>query len=114
MRRSLIGVLAVTGLLGGCSLWGSNSSDDSAGDKTQLAVQQDGDNAAQDSCGARRLDNLVGQALTQSVKQRIVDESQAQQYRMLRPGMMQTMDHNAQRLNITLDERGTITKFACG
>lgn len=112
MKRTMAGLLAACWLLGGCALWEGDDGGEGRADRAQAAAQQ-GDDASQ-ACGARRLDELVGQTMTQSVKEQIVDQSQAQQYRVLRPGMMRTMDHNPQRLNITLDDSGAITDFSCG
>lgn len=62
-----------------------------------------------DACGASGLQGLVGQP--ESVLQTM---RFSQPLRIIRPGMAVTMDYAPNRLNIELDEFGTISRLRCG
>ncbi len=62
-----------------------------------------------DACGASQLQGLVGQPASA-----IAAMTFAQPMRLIRPGMAVTMDFNAERLNITLDEADRIVSVTCG
>jgi hypothetical protein len=62
-----------------------------------------------DACGAEGLARLVGQPET-VLKTIIFDK----QMRILRPGTPATADLQPNRLNITVDQSGTITRVSCG
>ncbi|GHC26802.1 hypothetical protein GCM10010082_20080 [Kushneria pakistanensis] len=113
---------AMTALLGlgGCAWWGgsddapsppANASTNSA---SQGASGDAAENRAQQACGADRLKGLTGARLDQDVRQQIVDQSQARQFRVLAPDTMQTMDYHEDRLNIRVNEQGVIQSFNCG
>jgi hypothetical protein len=63
----------------------------------------------EDACGASGLQGLIGQprsvlaAMTLPAPTRVIE-----------PGMAVTMDYSPARLNIELDEAGTIIRVACG
>lgn len=109
--------------MGGCAWLGGGQDDtptpqanassphDTAAQET---VQQDNSAQSQQTCGADRLDALIGSQLTQEVRQHIVDQSQAQQFRVLAPDTMQTMDYREDRLDIRVNEQGVIQAFGCG
>jgi hypothetical protein len=65
-------------------------------------------------CHADRLGSLVGQAATPQLGADALGRSGALRLRWIRPGDMVTMDYSPQRLNIHLDARNRIDRFACG
>ena len=64
---------------------------------------------AEDACGASGLQALVGQPATVLETMRF-----AQPIRVITPDMAVTMDFNAERLNIEIDEAKLISRVACG
>lgn len=64
---------------------------------------------AEDACGARGLQGLVGQPESALASLTLTAPA-----RMIRPGMAVTMDYRAERLNIELDGQGQITRVTCG
>ena len=61
------------------------------------------------SCGAEGMQRLVGQPEEVLAKMRLKPP-----VRILKPGMAVTQDHRPDRLNIVLDETGTIIRLYCG
>jgi hypothetical protein len=62
-----------------------------------------------DACGAPGLQGLVGQP------RRVLETMTfAGPVRVIEPGMAVTMDYSPNRLNIELDDEGTITRVTCG
>ncbi len=59
-------------------------------------------------CAASQLSSFVGQNVN------AVDLSGNDPMRILPPGTPMTMDYNPSRLNVELDEAGTIVRFYCG
>lgn len=64
---------------------------------------------AADACGAAVLQQLVGQAVAE---QDFTGIGKAQ--RIMADGSPMTMDYRADRLNVTYDARGRITRIWCG
>ena len=62
-----------------------------------------------ESCGAEALQHLVGQP-----QAALEDETISAPTRILPPGAMRTMDHRPDRLNVDLDDTGTIQRLWCG
>ena len=62
-----------------------------------------------ESCGAAELQGLVGQPASVLQTLRF-----SQVVRVIRPGMMVTMDYSPQRLNIQVDAAEKITALTCG
>lgn len=63
----------------------------------------------EDACQASGLQTLVGQPAT------VLDTMRfAQPTRIITPDMAVTMDFNAERLNIEIDESKRISRVACG
>ncbi|GAB1365055.1 hypothetical protein MASR1M32_42910 [Rhodobacter sp.] len=61
------------------------------------------------SCGAEGLSGLVGQ------NRKVLDTMKfANPVRIIEPGMPVTADYIANRLNIEVDAKGTITRVSCG
>lgn len=63
----------------------------------------------EDACGASALQNLVGQPLGEAD-----GLGGPGKVRLIRPGMMVTMDFMPERLNVRLDEAGLIVSVSCG
>ncbi|WP_457808695.1 I78 family peptidase inhibitor [Kushneria sp. EE4] len=118
MKHSLLTALATTVLLGlgGCAWFGGGSDDaaTSPADTDAVAANDAAPDEAQKACGADRLKALTGARLDQNVRQHIVDQSQARQFRVLAPDTMHTMDYHEDRLNIRVNEQGVIQSFGCG
>ena len=64
---------------------------------------------AADACGASSLQGLVGQ--NESV---LAAMTFAAPVRFIHPTTLVTMDYRAERLNIDIDAKGTITAVRCG
>jgi hypothetical protein len=62
-----------------------------------------------ESCGAERLQHLVGEPQSALESAKITAPT-----RILPPGSMMTMDHRPDRLNVDLDDAGRITRIWCG
>ncbi|MFC0337975.1 Peptidase inhibitor I78 family protein [Kushneria avicenniae] len=120
MKHVLLAALATVTLgLSGCAWWGGGSDETASAPADTHANQEDaGDSAGSDeakkACGADRLDALTGGLLDQDMRQQIVDQSQAQQFRVLAPDTIRTMDYHADRLNIHINEQGVVQSFECG
>jgi hypothetical protein len=69
--------------------------------------------AAEDACGAGRVADLVGRA-RRDVLDDVARRSGARRIRYIRPGDAVTMDYSAARLNVHLDARDRVERFACG
>lgn len=65
--------------------------------------------AAQDACGAEPLQDLVGQPFAADLL-----PGGDGTVRVIRPDTAVTMDHRPDRLNVLVDESGTITEIRCG
>ncbi|WP_232491954.1 I78 family peptidase inhibitor [Novosphingobium kaempferiae] len=65
------------------------------------------------SCGAEQFASYVGQKGTDDVIAAIQAKRGDQPIRVIKPGMAVTMDYRAERLNVDLDDSGTITRFYC-
>ena len=62
-----------------------------------------------DTCGASALSGLAGQ------HRKVLETMKfANTVRIIEPGMAVTMDYSETRLNIELDEKGTIARLSCG
>lgn len=62
-----------------------------------------------ESCGAEALQHLVGQP-----QAALEDETISAPTRILPPGSAMTMDHRPERLNVDIDDTGTILRLWCG
>ena len=65
-------------------------------------------------CDADGLGNLIGRAATRELGEEALRRSGARTLRWIRPGDVVTMDYRLDRLNIHLDARGRVARFACG
>lgn len=64
-------------------------------------------------CDAGKIEALLGTRFSAPVQAGAQRRSGARTVRVIRPGMAVTMDYRADRLNIQLDEAGTITQLRC-
>jgi hypothetical protein len=67
-----------------------------------------------DSCDAGAVQSLAGQQATDEVIEQARMDAGAEIVRTLRPGQVVTMEFRAGRLNIDVDDDGTITGLRCG
>lgn len=67
-----------------------------------------------DACGAQSVQDRIGRAFGDALREAIAEESGAGRVRVLRPGDMATMDHRPDRLNIHLDNNDVIARIECG
>ena len=65
-------------------------------------------------CDASALGNLVGREPTQALGAEALRRSGARTLRWIRPGDAVTMDFRPDRLNVHLDARHRVERFACG
>ena len=65
-------------------------------------------------CDASPLGNLVGRDATRALGAEALRRSGARALRWIRPGDAVTMDYREDRLNIHLDARNRVERFACG
>jgi hypothetical protein len=66
------------------------------------------------ACDAEPAQRFVGQAHTTELGEEARVAAGAAVVRALRPGEVVTMEFRADRLNLTLDESGRISRVACG
>lgn len=72
-------------------------------------VAQEGAQGGDDPCGAAQFGHLVGTSGDE------VNESMFPQgSRVLRPGMVMTMDYRGDRLNVVIDDNGKVDRVYCG
>lgn len=116
MKHALLAALVTTTLLGlnGCAWFGGGSDATAPKDQAGADAAERSSDDAQKVCGADRLKDLTGVTLDQDVRQQIVDQSQAQQFRVLAPETIKTMDYRQDRLNINVNQQGVIQSFDCG
>ncbi|MGF7153187.1 I78 family peptidase inhibitor [Novosphingobium gossypii] len=65
------------------------------------------------SCGAEKFADYIGKKATDDVIAAIRARHGDEPMRVLKPGTAVTMDYRAERLNVSVDDAGTITRFAC-
>ena len=66
------------------------------------------------SCRSEGLGGLVGRQATSELGGEAMRRSGARRLRWIRPGDAVTMDYSPERLNIHLDGRNRVERFACG
>lgn len=70
--------------------------------------------AGDNRCNTGPLSGLVGRQADQALGAEALRLSGARVLRWIRPDDAVTMDYSEQRLNIHLDARGRVERFACG
>ncbi|AXA70317.1 hypothetical protein CE205_06675 [Achromobacter insolitus] len=66
------------------------------------------------TCDAAALQSQIGQKATPSVMEDLRTRSGSATARMLRPGQLVTMEYNATRLNLIVDDKDVMTAIRCG
>lgn len=66
------------------------------------------------TCDAGALQSQLGQKATQSVMEDLRTRSGSSTARILRPGQLVTMEYNATRLNLIVDDKDVMTAIRCG
>nr|WP_315847360.1 I78 family peptidase inhibitor [uncultured Achromobacter sp.] len=66
------------------------------------------------TCDAAALQSQIGQKATQSVMEDLRTRSGSSTARILRPGQLVTMEYNATRLNLIVDDKDVMTAIRCG
>ncbi|MBD9380549.1 hypothetical protein IB258_04805 [Achromobacter sp. ACM02] len=66
------------------------------------------------TCDASSLQSQIGQKATTSVMEDLRTRSGSATARMLRPGQLVTMEYNATRLNLIVDDKDVMTAIRCG
>jgi len=66
------------------------------------------------TCDAAALQSQIGQKATPSVMEDLRSRSGSSTARMLRPGQLVTMEYNATRLNLIVDDKDVMTAIRCG
>lgn len=70
--------------------------------------------AAPGACDTARVDHLIGENVSGYIERQAMQESGAQDVRVLKPDSVATMDFNARRLNIHTDPGKVIIQLSCG
>ncbi|MFC0203791.1 I78 family peptidase inhibitor [Novosphingobium soli] len=65
------------------------------------------------NCGADQLGSYVGRQASDEVLAAITAARSGHAVRIIRPGTVVTQDYRPDRLNVTVDESGTITALRC-
>lgn len=86
-------------------------SPDAAATEPQIRVGPGLDGAA---CDASRAQDFVGRTADPGTQQAAMAASGAKVVRVLRPGMMVTMEYRGDRLNLRIDGQGKILSVTCG
>ena len=66
------------------------------------------------TCDASQVQGLVGQAYTEAMQAQAKEDAGANDVRVLKPNQPVTMEFIGERLNIELDEKGTVSGVRCG
>lgn len=103
--RASLATLLVAAALTGCSTGGS-----SGGDSAASAAPADNDGR----CSASGADFAIGKPGTPELLEQARKASGAQMARILHPHDVVTLEYRSERLNLNVDERGTVSRVNCG
>lgn len=103
--RASLATLLVAAALTGCSTAGS-----SGGDSAAPAAPADHDGR----CSASGADFAIGKPGTPELLEQARKASGAQMARILHPHDVVTLEYRSERLNLNVDERGTVSRVNCG
>ncbi|MBB5208073.1 I78 family peptidase inhibitor [Chiayiivirga flava] len=70
--------------------------------------------APADACDASKAQWAIGQSLDEALLERARVDAGARVVRSLKPGQMVTMEFNAERLNVDVDDNAIVTGVRCG
>lgn len=65
------------------------------------------------ACGSHKVQQFVGKKRSLALAESVASLSGAKGIRWIEPGMAVTMDYREDRLNVTVDETGVITRIYC-
>ena len=68
----------------------------------------------QGACDASQVQGLVGQTYSDAMQAQAKEDAGATDVRVLKPNQPVTMEFIGERLNIELDEKGTVSGVRCG
>lgn len=112
---------ALAALMAGCAnpgMGGASSASDSqastgpgADSSAYTPLQSD---SSLNDCDAQPVQNMLGQAYSDSVGDTLRQRAGARAIRVLKPGQVMTMEYNPTRINIILDAKGAIEALRCG
>ncbi|MEZ0471851.1 I78 family peptidase inhibitor [Luteimonas salinilitoris] len=118
MSRSVASLLLVvlSVSLAACAPTSTGAPDDTAAETPPAAAEPapGAPEAADQACNADAVQSLVGQQADDSLVEQARTDAGAEIARVLKPGQAVTMEYRADRLNIDVDESGTITALRCG
>lgn len=100
-RQQLPCTLALLAVMAGCS------SVDSAKTPAQSASRSG-------ACNAEAVQGMLGKIATAEQVEQARQQAGAQSVRVLAPGDAVTLEYNAQRLNVDIDEAEVIQRINCG
>ena len=67
-----------------------------------------------EACNATRLAHLVGRMPDEATLEKARQQANAERVRVVAPGMVVTLEYDAQRLTLYTDEQGRIKLISCG
>lgn len=101
--------------MAGCASSGSGVSTSSgASGSASEGLASAGSVSAGAQCDSQSGQSAVGQPLTQSLLDQLRNQSNSTSARTLKPSQMITMEYDATRLNVLVDEKNVITAVRCG
>ncbi|HZH42485.1 MAG TPA: I78 family peptidase inhibitor [Lysobacter sp.] len=107
--RLALPTLLALGTLVACGTMAGEQSDTR---QTQDPPQPGTESSAQ--CNADRASWAIGQPATAEVLERIRADTGSTKARVLKPGMMVTMEYDGTRVNVDVNDRNLITGVRCG
>lgn len=66
------------------------------------------------TCDAQPVQKHVGQPYSESLDSDLQSDANAEQLRVLKPGQVMTMEYNPARLNVIIEQDGSISALRCG
>lgn len=97
--------------LGACAM--SNQPNSSSATALPNDIPTNGQSDAT-ACDPGKAQWTLGQAASESVLNKARDDAGAKYARVLKPGQMVTMEFNATRLNLRVDDKNLVTSATCG
>lgn len=92
----------------------ASSASDGSGSSAGSSYGSPSARAGGKTCDAGPLQSQIGQKATPSVMEDLRTRSGSTSARMLRPGQLVTMEYNATRLNLIVDDKDVMTAIRCG
>lgn len=113
---TLLAPFALAALLGGCAAPGAGSAaaEPSSTANPGVSYTPRPSDAAASECDSDSVQNLLGQAYSDSAGETARQKSGSRIIRLLKPGQVMTMEYDPTRINIILDDKGAIQALRCG